>query len=281
MKLGAVASAVVTERTPEAMQPENLFAAAHRLGLEHLELPARGWDDPGTRFVERVAALQERYGIGVQLGFGDRYIEHGDRQPTERFAAFVEQVCRPLGVTVIGTASHLHGGRWLKDPPLEVQLDRLAAALRRLAPVAEDGGVYLAIENHADYRGSELASVLERVDSRHVGARLDTGNAYCAIEEPVAAAQALAPYTVATHIKDQIVEAEPGNRGLTPGGLLWLGNCALGEGHVDFAAILPLLAQHGPLGSRLVLTMEVPASTVAQSIAYARTAFASYLDRPA
>jgi hypothetical protein len=32
MKLGAVAASLVTERTPEAMRPENLFAAAQRVG---------------------------------------------------------------------------------------------------------------------------------------------------------------------------------------------------------------------------------------------------------
>ena len=277
MKLGAVASSLVTERTPEAMQPENLFAAAQRLGLEHIELPSRGWDEPGTNFVPRVAALKERTGIGVHLGFGDRYIDHGDAQPTDRFAEFVERVCRPLGVDVVGTASHLHGGRWLKEPPLDEQLDRLAAALQRLAPVAADAGVYLAIENHADYRGYELARVLERVASRYVGARLDTGNAYCAIEEPVAAAQALAPFTFSTHIKDEVVEAEPGNRGLTPGGLLGLRECVLGEGHVDLPTIVALLAERGPLGDDLVLTMEVPAASVAESASYARRSLAGYL----
>src|SRR3712207_5227013 len=184
MKLGAVAASLAAERTPEAMRPEHLFGAAQRLGLDHIELPSRGSDAPGSDFVPRVAALQADTGIGVQLGFGDRYIEHGDAQPADRFAAFLERVCRPLGVDVVGTVSHLHGGRWLKEPPLDEQLDRLTAALRRLAPVAEAAGVYLAVENHADYRGSELARVLEGVGSRHVGARLDTGNAYCAIEEP-------------------------------------------------------------------------------------------------
>jgi sugar phosphate isomerase/epimerase len=276
MKLGAVATSLVTERTPEAMQPEHLFAAAQRAGLAEIELPTRGWDEPGSTFVERVADLQGQYGIGVHLGFGDRYIEHGDQQPTEQFGALVERVCRPLGVQVVGTASHLHGGRWLKEPPLDEQLDRLAAALRRLAPVAERGGVYLAIENHADYRGYELADVLRRVGSRSVGARLDTGNAYCAIEEPLAAAAALAPYTFATHIKDEIVLAEPGNRRIQPG-LLALQECVLGEGHVDLPAIVKLLAEQGPLGDDLVLTMEVPARTLSESAAYARRAFAAYL----
>jgi sugar phosphate isomerase/epimerase len=276
VKLGVVASGLVRERTPEAMQPENLFAAAQRLGVQSLDLPSSGWEEPG--WVERIGELQERTGIRVQLSFGDRYIEHGPDQPVERFAAFVERACTPLGVQVIGTVSPLHGGRWLREPPLEQQLERLAAALRRLAPIAEAGGVKLALENHADYRGYELARVFQEVNSPAVGARLDTANPYAVIEEPLAAAEALAPYTFATHVKDMIVEAEPGNRGIPPGGLLALRHCTLGEGHVDLPAIVALLAERSPLGRNLVLTLEVPAAALAASLEYARRAFAAFLD---
>jgi sugar phosphate isomerase/epimerase len=272
-------TSLVTERTPEAMQPENVLATAHRLGLQVVALRATGWQEPG--WTDRVRGLMDRYGIAVELGFGDNYIANGADQPTEGFAAFVERACRPLGVTIVGTTSPAHGGRWLKEPPLDEQLDRLAAALRRLAPVAEAGGVRLAIENHADYRGHELASVLARVDSPAVGARLDTANPYAVIEEPLAAAEALAPYTVATHVKDLVVEAEPGNRGVLPGGLLGLRHCVLGEGHVDLPAIVALLAERGPLGGDLSLVLEVGGATIAESVAYARRAFAPYLSNGA
>jgi sugar phosphate isomerase/epimerase len=92
----------------------------------------------------------------------------------------------------------------------------------------------------------------------------------------VAAAEALAPFTFATHIKDEVVEAEPGNRGLQPG-LLALRSCALGEGHVDFPTIIDLLAERGPLGTDLALTMEVPAASIASSIAYARATLTQHL----
>ena len=54
MRLGAVTRALVADRSPEAQTPEALFAAAAQLGLTEFELPARGWDEPGSRFVERV-----------------------------------------------------------------------------------------------------------------------------------------------------------------------------------------------------------------------------------
>jgi sugar phosphate isomerase/epimerase len=240
---------------------------------------ASGWEEPG--WADRINSLHARYGISVQLGFGDRYIENGESQPTERFAAFVEGACKPLGVQIIGTVSPLHGGRWLREPTLPVQLERLAAALRQLAPVAEAAGVKLALENHADYRGSEVAQVVREVGSPAVGARLDTGNAYAVIEEPLACTEAMAPYTVSTHIKDLIVESEPGNRGLTPGGLVGLRQCVLGEGHVDLLACVKLLAEQGPLGDDLVLTLETTPAFLEASMERARRIFAPYLrERP-
>jgi len=275
VKLGAMGTSLAADRSPEGMQPEVLLAAAHDLGLQVVSMRSTGWEEPG--WTDRVGALTERYGLELELGFSANYIANGADQPTEPFAAFVERACKPLGVTIIGTTSPLHGGRWLKEPPLDEQLDRLGAALSRLAPVAEAHGVKLAIENHADYRGPELAAVLERVGSPAVGARLDTANPYAVIEEPMDAARALAPYTLATHVKDLIVESEPGNRGLTPGGLLGLRHCVLGDGHVDLPAIVDLLAERGPLGEDLWLVLEVGNATIAQSVAYAREAFAAHL----
>jgi sugar phosphate isomerase/epimerase len=275
MKLGVVTAALAPARSPEALQPELLFAAAHRLGLRALELPGRGWTEDG--FVERVGALQARYGIEAHVGFGDDYVTHGADQPAERFAEFVERVCQPLGMKIIGTVSPFHGGRWRRDPPLAVQLERLGAALGRLAPIAEAGGVYLALENHADYRGDELAAVIRQVGSPAVGARFDTANPYAVIEEPVMAAAALAPMTLSTHIKDMVVEAEPGNRGLS-GGLLALRACALGEGHVDLPAIVALLAEQSPLKNELVLTIETRPDFLEASVQYARRVFVSYLE---
>jgi sugar phosphate isomerase/epimerase len=268
-------ASLAKDRTPEAMQPEAILAAAHELDLQVVSIRSTGWEEPG--WADRVRGLMERYQLEVELGFGDNYIANGADQPTEKLAEFVERACKPLGVTVVGTTSPLHGGRWLKEPPLDEQLDRLGAALARLAPVAEAGGIKLAIENHADYRGHELAAVLQRVGSPAVGARLDTANPYAVIEEPLAAAEALAPYTLATHIKDLIVEAEPGNRGLTPGGLLGLRHCVLGSGHVDLPTIVDLLAQRSPLGDDLWLVLEVGNATIAESVAYARRAFARHL----
>src|SRR5439155_16402371 len=124
-----------------------------------------------------------------------------------------------------------------------------AGAFGRLAPVAERAGVLLAVENHADYRGHEVVALLRRVNSPALRARLDTANAYAVIEEPVVASEAMAPYVVATHIKDVMV------RPVSNGFLLTLVGSGLGEGDVDVATCVRLLAEHAPDPSSLPLML--------------------------
>ena len=269
MKLGITAHSLGVGREPEA-----LFEAAQQLGLRCLSLGLGDLRD--RRHIARLGRLQERYGMELETHWGDDFIRHGAAQPAEDFAAFIKGACRPLGIRVIGTASSHH--RWRKDPPLVTQMERLAAAFSRLAPVAAEAGVVLAIENHADYRGHELAELVRCVDSPAVRARLDTANAYAVIEEPVAATEALAPYVVATHMKDVLV------RPVSNGFLLTLVGCGLGEGDVDLVGCVRLLAERAPDPTSLALTVEVEpprgtdlAALTARSIAYARQAFATYL----
>ncbi|HEY8745224.1 MAG TPA: TIM barrel protein, partial [Chloroflexota bacterium] len=227
MRLGIVQHSLGTGRDPLAA-----IAKARELGLDSLALslgPAAA--DPAllaTIGVEAGAA-----GLSLETGWGDKYIANGAEQTVEAFVSFVRTCCRPLGITVIGTASG--SDRWRRDPPLAEQLDLMVAALSPLARAAANEGVVLALENHADYRGHEVASIIQRVDSAGLRARLDTGNAYAVMEQPEAATAALAPFTVATHIKDLFVR--PKHQGL-----LSLVGCAVGEGDVDVAACVALLA---------------------------------------
>ncbi len=249
---------------------------AHELGVQVVSISAAPLlRDPAL--LSHVADRAAAYGIGVETGWGDRFLDNGAGQPVEPFRAFVRGLCRPLGVRVVGTA----GGsdRWDRRMPLAEQLARLTAALRPLAAVAAEEGVVLALENHADYRGPEVAAVVAAVGSPGLGVRFDTANPYAVIEEPLAAAEALAPLTVATHIKD--LRVRPKQQGL-----LALVGCALGEGDVDLGAIVPMLAARAPDPARLTLTVEVeppPGTDVwaaaRRSVAWMREAFADLLGR--
>jgi hypothetical protein len=93
--------------------------------------------------------------------------------------------------------------------------------------------------------------LIEKVGADCVGVVFDTANGLQRGEHPVFAAKRLAPYIRQTHIKDAYV-------GRAPGGLDFQTR-PVGGGIVDFAAILPILAEANPT---LNLSLEV-----AQSVA--------------
>src|SRR5690606_19702246 len=124
--------------------------------------------------------------------------------------------------------------------------------LKEAAKVAEDMGFPLAVENHCDITGRELADILAEVGSDYVGAALDTGNGFTVYCDPQDDIEALAPYTFTTHIKDMRVEQSP-IRGLIP--FLPRG-CRLGEGHVDIDGAVALLAEKSPKAEGLHLLVE-------------------------
>ena len=152
--------------------------------------------------------------------------------------------------------------------------------------VSESSAIVDRHRQHTDVRKSG-GGTSERVSSAAAGAKLDTGNALAAVEDPVDAARALAPFVFATHVRDVRVEAAPWGRKaevpetvLIPGGLLVMLEVGLGEGHVDFGAVLAILAD-APHWSELVLTIEEGPTVIDASVAYAREHFVPYFQAPA
>ncbi|MGI8913832.1 MAG: sugar phosphate isomerase/epimerase family protein [Chloroflexota bacterium] len=269
MRLGIVQHSLGTGHDPLAA-----IARAGELGVDSLALglgPAR--DDPAL--LGRIGEAAQKTGLMLETSWGDKFIANSGTQTVDGFVSFIRTCCKPLGITVIGTASG--SDRWQREPPLAEQLDRMVAALTPLAQAAASEGIVLALENHADYRGHEVASIIQRVNSPCLRARLDTGNAYAVIEEPKEAAEALAPYAVATHLKDLYVRPKQQ-------GLLALIGCAIGEGDVAIVACVRQLAKHAPDPTNLVLCLEIepPRGTdlwpmAQQSVAWVRQHLATYL----
>jgi sugar phosphate isomerase/epimerase len=74
--------------------------------------------------------------------------------------------------------------------------------LKKAVAVAESHNVTLAIENHIDFTSEEILQILDGVGSPNLKANFDTGNALRMFEDPLVAAENLAPHCVATHTKD-------------------------------------------------------------------------------
>jgi sugar phosphate isomerase/epimerase len=145
----------------------------------------------------------------------------------------------------------LCGDRRPMEGGWEAHLQRLTGILRRVAPIARDAGVHIALENHQDAGSDELIQLCEESDPEVIGVCLDTANPLAVGEDCVEFARKTAPYLRHVHLKDYTMHAAPlGFR---------LVRCACGDGVVDFPAVLSAVAEGA--GYPLLPGIEVGAHT--------------------
>jgi sugar phosphate isomerase/epimerase len=174
---------------------------------------------------------------------------------------------KAIGATVMRVVGSSFS--FVRDPH-EPQLRIISGWLKEAVRVAASEGVSLAIENHIDYDADEILRLIEEVDSPFFGVTLDTANFLRVLDDPVAATEKLAPYVLATHIKD----IEP-VKGRSVRAWNYFACVAAGEGLVEIDAIVAILARAGYRGL-LAFEADMPAASwlgredemVERSVAY-------------
>lgn len=282
-----------------------------KMGLVIHSFPVRSAGDrdrpPTDRFAEPVRFLEYARSLGargIQVGIGahdDAYADSlraraeaagmdlegivsspRDESDLARFEAEI-RTARRAGATIVRTAM-LSGRRYETFDSLNAYREfakRAAASLVLAAPIVARHGVWLAVENHKDWRAEELIAILKKIGSDHIGVCLDTGNSIALLEDPIEVVEALAPWAITTHFKDMGVEEyEHGFR---------LAEVPLGAGVLDLPRILRTLRAAKPkipinlemitrnpldvpcLGDRYWATFpDLPARTLARALSYVR-----------
>lgn len=141
--------------------------------------------------------------------------------------------------------------RFMREPSLDEQMERLAPLLTPLARGCHELGLPFGIENHGDYYCSDLVTLCQQVP--HLGIFLDTGNTYLIGEAPLPAFRAAAPYVIGGHFKDQRVQPQPHASPLH----FEVGPATLGEGDVPLRECYQLLREHAPNPDNLVMEIEL------------------------
>lgn len=221
--------------------------------------------DPGA--LRDIRAKADELGLYIESGIGKinpycsaeapelRAIGGGDiiAGLTRMIEASAAIGCHELWVAPGNFKAEYHGrlanDRFRTDVTWEEQLLGMEKVLRKLAPVARAHGSHMNIETHDEITSFEILRLIEKVGADCVGVVFDTANGLQRAEHPVFAARRLAPFVRQTHIKDAYV-------GRAPGGLDFQTR-PCGGGIVDFAAILPILAEANPA---LNLSLEVAQS---------------------
>ncbi len=163
-----------------------------------------------------------------------------DKDDIDRFAAEIESA-RDVGARAVRTTI-IPGRRYERFNALEEFRDferRGEAMLQLAAPILEKHRVALAVENHKDQRIDERVALLERLSSEFIGACVDTGNSIALLDDPYEAVEALAPFALTVHLKDQSLK-------MYDEGFL-LGDVPLGQGSLDLKRIVNTLREAKPM----------------------------------
>jgi sugar phosphate isomerase/epimerase len=123
------------------------------------------------------------------------------------------------------------------------QIKRLVGMFREAIAVAKDHNLKMAIENHIDFTGVEILQLLEEVDSPYLGLNFDTGNFARLLDDPIKAMEKLAPFTLATHIKDLKI-----NKEAAVDEWYFLSTVPVGDGFIDNLALARMLHKAGYQG---------------------------------
>jgi sugar phosphate isomerase/epimerase len=123
-----------------------------------------------------------------------------------------------------------------RHEPHGPQIDALVKMFKEAVKVAEDHGVKMAVENHIDFTADEILQLLERVDSEYLGLNFDTGNFLRLLDDPIKGMEKLAPYTLATHVKDLWPD-----KNASPTDWFFFAGVPVGKGLIDNQKLAQLL----------------------------------------
>lgn len=105
-------------------------------------------------------------------------------------------------------------------------------------PILEKYKMPLALENHKDWTADEMLALIQGHSSEYLGVCLDFGNNIALLDDPINVAEMLAPFTIATHVKDMGVESY--NDGFL------LSEVVLGQGFLDLPRTLSMVRRARP-----------------------------------
>jgi sugar phosphate isomerase/epimerase len=123
-----------------------------------------------------------------------------------------------------------------RHEPHGPQVKALVKMFKKAVKVAKEYDVKLAVENHIDFTSDEILQLLEQVDSEYFGLNFDTGNFLRLLDDPIKGMEKLAPYVLATHVKDLMPD-----KNARPTDWFFFAGVPVGKGLIDNQTLAQLL----------------------------------------
>ncbi len=226
-----------------------LMNEAKKLGLDGLHITGADLGSTDDARLGDVRRTAEELGLYLEYNFSLDASAYDDRltNTMEEGIAIAEKIGSDIGKIsmdihrphpVCGSAFH---------PQVIPQLERIAQKAEAVAPVAQNAGVRLCLENHTEAFSDEVVWVIQRVDHPYVGACVDTNNSLMVGEDPLTAVRKLAPLAFTNHFSDHAIVFDQYGCRIT--------GVATGTGDVDMKAAFQAI-QANPNMKRLNLEVE-------------------------
>ena len=224
---------------------DDLIDRAAELKLDAVSMETCFMPNLDHAFLEGLRKKLDDKGIEGMLSWGHpRGLDTGkNKEAAESLKKFIE-MANFFGNNIV----RIVGGGLVdrNEEPIRPQIERIIKVLKEVADVAATDNIILAMENHMDFAADEQLEILERVDSPYLRVTLDTGNNLRILEDPIEVVRKLAPYAVATHVKD--ITATGKGSPATEWRKFWP-TVPLGMGIIDFPQVLKILKENNYQGS--------------------------------
>jgi 3-oxoisoapionate decarboxylase len=221
-----------------SMRLEDFIETAHSLAVDGVSLESCFFPSVDASYLADIRAMLDAYRLDRVYAWGHPDgLEGGANEAAYKDMLRSFDHAQAIGASVMRVVG---SSLRFRNEPHGPQLERLTRMFRQAVPVAEAYGIRMAVENHIDFNGQEMLSLLRSVDSPFLGINFDTGNFVRLLDDPVQAMDALAPYTYATHIKDLKVQ-----RGVPANEWYFFSSTPVGDGVVDNARLIEKLRRAG------------------------------------
>jgi sugar phosphate isomerase/epimerase len=181
-----------------------LMDEAKKLGLDGLHLTAADLGSIDAAHLRDVRRAAEEKGLYLEYNFSLDASEYDDRltHTMEQGIAIAEKIGSDIAKIsmdirrphpVCGSAFH---------PAVIPQMEAVARKATAAAPVAQNAGIRLCLENHTEAFSDEVIWIINRVNHPFIGACVDTNNSLMVGEDPLTAVRKLAPLSFTNHFSD-------------------------------------------------------------------------------
>jgi 3-oxoisoapionate decarboxylase len=221
-----------SQKYPGFADAIDLMEHCHEIGAAGIQVVVRDWT---MDFAKKVRDRREKLGLYIEGSIG---VPKNVKEVTKFESDVVS--AKESGARILRTVC-TSGRRYEAYNSLAAFQEAKSNALASLQlaePILRKHKMKLAVENHKDWRATELVEIIKKLNSEWIGVTLDFGNSIALMEDPMVVVETLAPYLFTTHVKDMGLDEYPD-------GFL-LSEVPLGKGILDLPKIIATCRKHNP-----------------------------------